>query len=155
MKTIPRLLVTFESDAFNASESKDYFINECCFGDDVARWLIAKLRARGVQTGDQPGQEDFGWYLTFVSGGRAHRFVIGCRPGDEAGPDLWIGWLERDKGTFGRLFGGHNRGIGPSATNAIHQILKASAEVRNVRWHRRHEFDANREELGTDDPESR
>ena len=40
--------VVFRSDAFNTSETKDYFINECCFGDDLARWLIEQLRARGA-----------------------------------------------------------------------------------------------------------
>jgi hypothetical protein len=36
--------VTFESTAFNMAEPRDYFINPCCFGDDVAIWLIGELR---------------------------------------------------------------------------------------------------------------
>ncbi len=36
MKTV----AFFESEAFNHSEPKEYFINPCCFGDDLARWLM-------------------------------------------------------------------------------------------------------------------
>src|SRR6266481_2083725 len=57
--------VYFHSTIFNCTEPKDYFINECCFGDDVARWLIKQLKAQGLQTADEPCQEDFGWYFTF------------------------------------------------------------------------------------------
>jgi len=32
----------FQSNAFNTSEQRDYFINECCFGDDLARSLIER-----------------------------------------------------------------------------------------------------------------
>lgn len=59
--------VYFLSSAFNCTQPKDYFINDCCFGDDVARWLIQQLRTQGVQTAE-PGQEDFGWYFTFYVG---------------------------------------------------------------------------------------
>ena len=37
-----RTVVTFQSSAFNTSERKDYFINNCCYGDDVAR-VIAEF----------------------------------------------------------------------------------------------------------------
>src|SRR5437764_5341273 len=50
--------VRFRSTAFNCTEPRDYFINPCCFGDDVCRWLIRELRARGHRTADEPGQED-------------------------------------------------------------------------------------------------
>jgi hypothetical protein len=33
-----RTIATFKSDAFNTSEGRDYFINDCCFGDDGS-WL--------------------------------------------------------------------------------------------------------------------
>jgi hypothetical protein len=62
-----RTLVTFESPAFNTTERRDYFINEGCYGDDLARSLIEQFRSRGVQTEAKPGQEDFGWYFGFTS----------------------------------------------------------------------------------------
>jgi hypothetical protein len=38
-----RTIATFNSDAFNTTEEKDYFINPSCFGDDAARWLLNSL----------------------------------------------------------------------------------------------------------------
>lgn len=54
--------VLFSTDRFNLSEPRDYFINDCCYGDDAARWLVAQLRARGL-TATDPDQEDWGWYF--------------------------------------------------------------------------------------------
>jgi hypothetical protein len=42
-----RSLVTFKSTAFNVMERRPYFINDCCFGDDVAKWLIGVDRMFG------------------------------------------------------------------------------------------------------------
>jgi hypothetical protein len=133
--------VHFRSTAFNCTEPKDYFINQCCFGDDVARWLIQQLRATGIQTADEPGQEDFGWYLTFHAGGTEHCLSIGFQPNDEANGDQWLGWLERQTGFFGSLFGGRKRGILPEAIQAIDTALKSSPDIQRVSWH----------EPGTDD----
>src|SRR5215468_11314442 len=126
--------VHFRSTAFNCSEPKDYFINDCCFGDDIARWLIQQLRAQGVQTADEPGQEDFGWYLTFHVGGTEHCFVIGFQPNNPTTGDRWLGWLERQTGFLGSLFGGRKRGILPEAVQAIDTALRASPDVQCVTW---------------------
>jgi len=133
--------VHFRSTAFNCSEPKDYFINDCCFGDDIAQWLIQQLRAQGVQTADEPGQEDFGWYLTFHVGGTEHCFVIGFQPNNPTTGDRWLGWLERQTGFLGSLFGGRKRGILPEAVQAIDTALRASPDVQCVTWR----------EPGTDD----
>ncbi len=133
--------VHFRSTAFNCTEPKDYFINDRCFGDDVARRLIQQLRAQGIQTAGEPGQEDFGWYLTFHAGFSEHCFVIGFQPNDPATGDQWLGWLERQTGFLGSLFGGRKRGILPEAIHAIDTALKASPDIERVTWH----------EPGTDD----
>src|SRR6267378_7831977 len=124
-----RTVVTFNSKAFNMVEPKDYFINPCCFGDDVAKWLINELRKQGVKADEQPGQEDFGWYLNFEITGKGHTLVIGHRPSGESEAGIWIGWLERNTGFIGSLFGGRKRGIQPSAIQAIHRILSDSALI--------------------------
>ena len=69
-----RTVVTFSSTAFDMAEPKDYFMNPCCFGDAVAKWLIAELRKQVAKTDEQPGQEDFGWYLNFEITGKGHTF---------------------------------------------------------------------------------
>jgi hypothetical protein len=133
--------VCFRSTAFNCTEPKDYFINDCCFGDDVARWLIQQLSKQGIQTSAEPGQEDFGWYFTFYAGGMEHCFIIGFQPNDPSIGDRWLGWLERRTDFLGSLFDGRKHGILPEAIQVIDTALRASAAIRSVSWH----------ESGTDD----
>ena len=152
MDTTIKTLVTFRSSVFNMSEPKEYFINPCCFGDDVARWLAGQLRGKGHQADEVPGQEDFGWYLRFSVFGIAHCFVIGYRPGDDNEEGAWIGFLERRRGMIAFLLGVHKRGIQPAAVRAIHEILTGSPQIWDVRWHFRHDFDRGYEEMGTPEP---
>src|SRR5277367_3377963 len=116
MDSKTRTVVTFESTAFNMTEPKEYFINPCCFGDDVAEWLIGELRKQGLKTDEKPDQEDFGWYLDFEEvTGIGHTFLIGHRPTGETEAGTWIGWLERSRGFIGSILGGRNRRIQPLA----------------------------------------
>lgn len=147
-----RTVVTFKSAAFNTTEAKGHFINPGCFGDDAAKWLMGELRKKGVKTDDKPGQEDFGWYLNFDAAGTSYTLVIGYRPGGEAGDGTWIGWLERSRGPIGSLLGARKRGIDPSATEMLHSIFSGSPQIRDVRWHFRHDFDKGQEERGTSVP---
>lgn len=149
-----RTVVTFESAAFNMTEPKDYFINPCSFGDDVAKWLIGELRKQGVETDEKPGQEDFGWYLDFAVGNTGHTFVIGHRPTGESEAGTWIGWLERSRGLIGSLMGQRKRGIQPLAAEAIHRILSCSPLIRDVRWHFPRDFDPGHEERGASTPQT-
>jgi len=52
--------ILFQSNRFNLSEIKPHFINPCCFGEDLARWLASSLAQRGIRVGDLH-QEDWGW----------------------------------------------------------------------------------------------
>ncbi len=140
-----RTLVAFESAAFNTSEHRDCFLNQGCYGDDVARWLVAELRARGIQTDAEPGQEDFGWYCGFHVGEIDYQFVIGYRPGGGGDPGIWIGWVERKAGLVGSVLGARKRGIQADALRAIHAVLSSASQVNGVRWHHREEFQAGNE----------
>jgi len=126
--------VHFQSAAFNTTQPKDSFINRNSFGDDVCRWVIEELRAGGIQIDDEPGQEDFGWYVAFWVDGAKHFFIVGFQPGDDGASGQWLGWLER-AGLFRALVGGSKRGISPRAVEAIDSILSSSPDVRSVSWH--------------------
>src|SRR6516165_4262206 len=106
-----RTIVTFRSAAFNTSERRVYFINDGCYGDDLARWLMAALASRGTRTDAEPGQEDFGWYFTFHAGASPHHFVVAFRPEPEP-HGFWIGWIERRAGLVGSILGARRRAIG-------------------------------------------
>jgi hypothetical protein len=154
METTVKTVVTFKSSAFNVSEPREYFINPGCFGDDLAKWLAEQLRSKGHQASEAPGQEDFGWYFTFMESGVEYCFVVGHRPGDDESEDVWIGWLERSRGFVASVLGGRERDIQPGAAWAIHEILSSSPRIQNVRWHLRRDFDGGREEIGTPTPSS-
>ena len=48
--THPQTVVTFRTTAFNVTERKPHFINDGCYGDDLARWMIAELAKQEVVT---------------------------------------------------------------------------------------------------------
>ncbi len=140
-----RTLVTFQSSAFNTTETREHYINPGCFGDDLCEWMVARLKENGVEA-QEPGQEDFGWYFYFTISDGEHCFITGYRPEDDEDAGTWIGWLEKSKGLLSSLFGGRSKGISPAAAAAIHSVLSASPDIRNVRWHEKADFDRGLEE---------
>ncbi len=129
--------VSFSSKAFNCTEPREYFINDCCFGDDLCRWMMKELQSRGVETGEEPGQEDFGWYFTFSVSGAEHCFLVGFQPEDPETGEVWHGWVERHVGFWKSIFGGRDRGVLPEAVELVDQVLRSSDEIRNVEWGQR------------------
>jgi hypothetical protein len=148
-----RPLVTFKSTAFNITEPRPYFINECCFGDDTAKYLLSELQRSGLRVGDKPGQEDFGWYLNFEVADVSHCLVLLYRSDDVREGATWIGVLERNRGFFGSIFGRRAHGIQASAAKAIHRVLATSTLIRDVRWHFQEDFDKGHEEKGASTPQ--
>jgi len=140
----------FQSTAFNTSEPKEYFINESCFGDDLARWLIERLRAQGFHVEPEPRQEDFGWYLTFRFGEAEYDLVIGCRPGVGRKPGDWMGTIERRAGFWASIFGARSRGVQVEAPEALHAVLSPASEISNLRWFS--DADYKKEENGQKTP---
>lgn len=122
----------FKSEAFNTTEQRAYFINPECYGDDVARWLSARLRANGYRADEEPGQEDFGWYFSFDVAGVPHDIVVGFRPADEDEAGEWLCWVERETGLIGSLLG-RRKYVSPEAMEAIRTILD-SPVISGVRF---------------------
>jgi hypothetical protein len=118
---VRRQEATFRSSSFNTLAIRDYFINDCCFGDDLARWMMARLRQAGIATDPEPGQEDFGWYFEFTVHGGKHCCVLGFQEGDPEG--LWRMWVERGRGFFGSVLGMSGYGIQPAAVRALNDCL--------------------------------
>jgi hypothetical protein len=127
-------VVTFKSTAFNMTERKPYFINDCCYGDDVALWMIGELAKQGVITSVEPGQEDFGWYLTFEIATRRFTFCVSFRADDINAGATWIGFIERSCSPLEALFRMHKRGITVAAQILIDQVLRSSPQIHEIRW---------------------
>jgi hypothetical protein len=130
--TQQKTALAFQSTAFNTTTAKEHFINPECYGDDVARWLISKLLASGYATEEEPGQEDFGWYIRFEVQGVKHDAVIGYRPDSPDGVGEWLCWIERSAGLIGTAFGKRKQ-VMPEAVETIRRILSDAPEIFAVR----------------------
>jgi hypothetical protein len=75
--------ILFLSGRFNLSKVQPHFINDCCFGEDLAAWLKEKLAGRGVESSG-PGQEDWGWYLNARLGDSSYFLAISGNSDDGA-----------------------------------------------------------------------
>jgi len=142
-----RTIVTFQSDAFNTTEPKEYFINDCCYGDDVLNWLREELNKRGAKA-DEPGQEDFGWYMFYEVDGASVCIVGGVEPEER----IWTFEIENNVPFFKRLFGGESKNINPKCIQLVDDCLKDNEQIRNVRWHIKKEFEKGKDENGSDKP---
>jgi hypothetical protein len=147
-----RTTVLFESDHFETIEPRPDRVNEGCFGDDVAAWLIQAMTKRGVKTDSEPAAEDFGWYFRFTVRGVEYCFVIGHRPADRLGPGVWIATIERARGIVGSLLGLRNRGVQQEALELVHDILSRSRKIRRISWHHTRDVLAGNETGGAPCP---
>jgi hypothetical protein len=128
-----RTCATFESDSFNTTKSKPEFAHPDNYGDDLVRWLMGKLRDRGVSVDESgPSQEDHGWYVTFGSGRESHDAIVVYAPSETA--SRWLLSVERSVGVLGTIFGRRTRTVLEGAVELIHNILSESTEIRSVRW---------------------
>jgi hypothetical protein len=127
-----RTHVTFRTNRFNQTEVRDYFINPGCFGDDCAAWVVAGLRARGWDDVSDPWQEDWGWQTSTARAG--HKYLISVSVLEDDTPE-WLIFVQEHTGFLTRLRGK----AGPSALHelvlAMHEVITASADIQNVRWH--------------------
>ena len=122
-----------ESDKFNTTEPQSHFIRSDNYGDDVARWLGEELRKRRVEVDEKgPEQEDHGWYTSFFFEGKEYDVVVSYLP--NGSHPQWIICIERATGVLGWIFGRRWRGVAPSVTNLLKDILEASEVCTAVRW---------------------
>jgi hypothetical protein len=127
-----RTHVTFKTPRFNQTEVKPHFINDCCFGEDCAAWLVESLQAAGWVEIEPAWQEDWGWQTGGKRGGRKFLISVGLIPEDS--PE-WLVVVEEHTGFLTRLRGAPGPSLMPDLTQAIHAILGASGEIREMRWH--------------------
>jgi hypothetical protein len=130
-----RTEVSFLSDAYNTTQSHEYFINEENYGEDVATAVMKELQGLGWKISAEAdgglGQEDHGWFFSFGRSEPDHTFLVGHVTGT---PDEWVAWVEKDAGFLKSLFGGRQKGIEADAVDAVHQALKRIPNVQQIRW---------------------
>lgn len=115
----------FETARFNLSKPKPYFVNESCYGDDLAVWLRGKLDESGLPT-TEPGQEDWGWYFEIHDSDHVYHVGISGNADDEQSGDQGEWRLMVEKG---RSLGEKLRGTNLMAENeGILAVLKGILE---------------------------
>jgi hypothetical protein len=105
-------------------------------GADAVRWLMVKLRDRGIWLINEsdPSPGDRGWYVTFGYAKRKYDVVVSYAPAGTI--SRWLLRIERRVGLVATILGKRTRGVDPAVVELIDKILRASPEVRKVRWHR-------------------
>src|SRR5690349_18400205 len=95
----------FQTDRFNLSRPKEYFINECCYGDDLAAWLRGKLAEMSIEA-TEPAQEDWGWYIDLRHNGNAYFVGIGGNKDETSGNmGEWRLMIEKHRSLKEKLLG--------------------------------------------------
>ena len=138
-------IFSFKSIEFNTTESKDYFINENNFGDDVILWLSKELSTNLNLNIGNPTQEDFGWCVSFGFEKSKYILVVGSRINEKREIE-WLGWLERKRSIFEFLKQGNTNMNEKRILVLIDEILKSSKKANDIRWYAKEEFDKGREE---------
>ena len=89
--------IEFTTDLFNSTESKQHFINERGFGEDLIGWVVERFDDPTF-TFEEPFQEDWGW-ATIVRKSSA-TFWIGAGIMDEsigAVPARWLLMVDKKR----------------------------------------------------------
>ena len=82
-----RTHVTFRTFWFNQTEVRPHFINDNCFGDDCAAWLVQGLREGGWTDVAEAWQEDWGWQTSTARAGHKYLISVGLM---EDEPPAWL-----------------------------------------------------------------
>jgi hypothetical protein len=120
--------ITCQTDRFNLSVAGPDFINDCCFGEDFSRWLVAALCDAGIDAG-VICMEDFGWANEVrYQGGSYLMCVSGCADGDARRPNYgqWHVLLERHRTFWQRLSGKNRTTCADPIVDRLVQMLRAA-----------------------------
>jgi hypothetical protein len=124
----------FSTDRFNLSEPREYFINDCCYGDDAARWLAERLRARGLTVTD-PDQEDWGWYFDAEFNGAAYFVGVGGNSDDETSPSNrgeWRLMVQKHRTLWQKLSGANRLDENDAFTAILKEILASESNLQFI-----------------------
>jgi hypothetical protein len=145
-----RTHVTFFSEAFNRTEEKENFINPCCFGEDLALWIIQRFNHPSLKVAPDPCQEDWGWEVFVDCEGKGFFIGIGqYEMGNELG---WLCFVESALPGYKRWFGATDAPQHERVCTAFHSVLASAPEIRDVRWHTKEDFTKGNESQWKPEP---
>ena len=124
----------FRSSNFNLSKVRKHFINPCCFGEDLAAWLVPKLAVRNIQTA-KPYQEDWGWELPATCGNDAYYLCMSGNADNSGAPKDEGEWniiVEKRRSFWQRLTGKGRIVTDDPLVRLIEEILIDEPTIRNL-----------------------
>jgi hypothetical protein len=127
--------ILFETSRFNVSVVKEHFINPCCFGEDAASWLRAKLIEKGIAT-VEAGQEDWGWYIESTRDNASYFIGVGGVSNESpanADDGAWRLMVERHRTTWDKLRGKNKISPDDPILAVIREILENESDFKDVR----------------------
>jgi len=124
--------VAFRTNLFESKEIKPHFINDQCFGEDLANWLIGILKESEF-TFSKPYQEDWGWEIEAKKNNERFFIQIGIMDesiGEENAE--WLIAIEKPKSWF--QFGKQNSSNFEQLCRKIDKILKNESRISEITW---------------------
>jgi hypothetical protein len=123
----------FKTGRFNLSKVQPHFINPCCFGEDLARWLHEQLSERGICAAE-PYQEDWGWELRAEEDGKRYYVGVGGNS-DDGTSDMgeWRIIIEKARSIRDRLTGKGKMSADDRMMKAVEEILAGEPDFQGFR----------------------
>ena len=126
-----KTFVEFRSAKFPPYEGEQELINPGLWGKRLAEYLVEKLAAKGIKTGEKVG-EDWGWYIPVENEGFRLAVCCGHQNGDH---DEFLCFTDPDKPVVKKFF----RRIDATpqltrVTEALREILASDPEISAVVW---------------------
>ena len=123
--------VEFRSPKFPPYEGEEDQINPGVWGKRLAEYFVKNLAEKGIET-DEIVPEDWGWYVPVRNDGFRLALCCGHQDGDD---DEFLCFTDPATPAIKKLF----RKIDAtpqlkSLTEAVHQILSADPDIRDVVW---------------------
>jgi len=129
---VPSIL--FKTDRFNLSKIDETFINPCCFGEDLARWLGKELRKKSFEVSD-PYQEDWGWELPAKNETAGYCLCVSGYADDEgtnSNAGEWRIIIEKRRSIGQRLTGTGKIETSDRMLASVREILESEPGIRDV-----------------------
>jgi len=122
--------IVFRTNLFESRRAQPHFINERCFGEDLAHWLVEKLSTSGFSFGE-PYQEDWGWEIEAEKDGEIFFVQIGIMD-ESIGTENaeWLVSIEKPKSWFS--FGTPNPLNFEALCREIEAVLRAERAITEI-----------------------
>lgn len=121
-----------ETNLFEHTTVKDNFVNPCCFGEDFAAWLRARLQGvAGVTLGD-PIMEDYGWgFWVNPAKGAIWVALSYGHDGPVTGPAMWMVTVEwQEINPLRRWFGKPDEAAFRAVAGAVWSAIESEPAIR-------------------------